>query len=265
MAFIGPPPHRIGRAFRSHTVQQGKVASAVKKSLFALLCAAVLYGLLGSAPPPARNVPILMYHTSSETRPDSEYPELYVKPSQFELQLKTLKEQGYTFCTFEDMQDFGDIPKPVLITFDDGYEANYREIFPILKAHDAKITLFLFAWSSGLAPEMIREMSDSGLVKFEAHTLSHPNLRSVSAERLDRELRVSKTYIEELTGKPVVALSYPYGEFNGRVKEYTEKYYQYGVRRDGGVHNTARDRYEVRRIRVGRSTGIKAFVSSLEG
>lgn len=212
-----------------------------------------------------RDIPILMYHTSSESSPGG-LAELYVKPSEFALQLKTLKEKGYTFCTFDDFDRVNAIEKPVLLTFDDGYLENYTEIFPLLKEYDAKITLFLILSSitvSNLTEEMIKEMSDSGLVKFESHTLTHPSLSVISpnAARLESEISTSKEKIEAVTGKEVVALSYPNGEFNDAVKECAAKYYRFGVRKDLGMHNTSYDNFEVRRIRINRSTTIGNYLT----
>ena len=205
-----------------------------------------------------------MYHTSSENNPGG-LTELYVKPSEFEKQMQYLSENGFTFCTFDDYTNLNNIEKPVFITFDDGYRENYTEIFPIVKQYNAKITIFLIinAIDSELSREVIKEMSDSGLIKFESHTLTHPSLIAASSNetRLTAELSDSKTKIEEITGKPVLALAYPNGEFNDLVKEKTKEFYFFGLRKDLGMHNTDYDPYEVRRIRMNRSTGIETFIN----
>jgi len=214
----------------------------------------------------SKNIPVFMYHTSSQNDPGA-LAELYIKPSEFEKQIKYLSENGFTFCTFDDYYNLNDIKKPVFITFDDGYRKNYTEIYPIIQKYNAKITIFLIINSidSELLTDMISEMSDSGLVKFESHTMTHPSLTAASANeaRLTAELLDSKIKIEEVTGKPVTALAYPNGEFNDLVKEETKKYYSFGLRKDLGMHNTDYDPYEVRRIRVNRSTSIETFINLL--
>jgi peptidoglycan/xylan/chitin deacetylase (PgdA/CDA1 family) len=77
--------------------------------------------------------------------------------------------------------------------------------------------------------------------------------------RLTDELLNSKIKIEEITGKPVYALAYPNGEFNEIVKEKTKEFYMFGLRKDLGMHNTDYDPYEMRRIRINRSTPIESF------
>ena len=57
--------------------------------------------LLEIAEPVSKDMPVLMYHTSSEHNPGG-LAELYVKPSEFEKQVKYLAENGFTFCTFDD-------------------------------------------------------------------------------------------------------------------------------------------------------------------
>ena len=218
----------------------------------------------GPAEPVFVDVPVLMYHTSSENSPGA-LTELYVKPSEFEKQIKYLAENGFAFCTFDDYDDLNNIVKPVFVTFDDGYRENYTEIFPILQKYNAKITLFLTMASvkdSELARGMITEMSGSGLVKFESHTVKHPDLTAFGAntEGLESELENSKTQIEELTGKPVTALAYPAGKFDGAVKEAAKGYYSFGVSIVPGMHNTGSDPFEIRRFRINRGTSLETFI-----
>jgi peptidoglycan/xylan/chitin deacetylase (PgdA/CDA1 family) len=112
---------------------------------------------------------------------------------------------------------------------------------------------------------MIKEMSDSELVKFESHTLSHPDLTVISSNdaRLTDEIADSKTKIEEITGKPVVALAYPAGKFNETVKTKAKEFYLFGLRADLGMHRTDFDSFEIRRIRINRSTSLANFINAV--
>jgi len=210
------------------------------------------------------NVPILMYHTSSEYNPGA-LAELYVRPSEFERQMLHLIDRGFTFVTFDDWHYLYRIERPVMVTFDDGYLANYTEIFPILQRHNITIVLFLTLSSLreyGLTEQMVRTMSESGLVVVESHTMTHADLAVISGNesRLRYELGESRRLIEELTGRRPVALAYPAGSFNEIVLEWTAYYYDFGVRHMLGMHNTEFCIFEIRRIRISRSTGFNAFV-----
>ena len=69
------------------------------------------------------------------------------------------------------------------LTLDDGYEDNYTNLFPLLKKYQAKATISVVTGSIGqpgiLTADQIREMSDSGLVEFASHTVTHPHLTSL--------------------------------------------------------------------------------------
>lgn len=205
--------------------------------------------------------PILMYHTSSENHP-GKLAGLFIKPSEFEKQLIFLKKNGYTPITFEDFP-LKDVKKPVMLTFDDGYQANYTDIFPLLKKYNVKATIFVVTnpinRPKRLTAVEIREMSLSGLVSIQSHTCSHRNLKTLSGKDLDVELGKSRDILERLTGKRVIALAYPNGDYSRTQLMRFSKYYNYGLRKDGGFYNSKESSFEIRRLRVDRSIKIKAF------
>lgn len=59
---------------------------------------------------------------------------------------------------------------------------------------------------------MIREMSDSGLVEIGAHTVTHPMLRKKSEEAATFEIGASRDIIESRLGRPVRHFAYPFGD-----------------------------------------------------
>lgn len=117
----------------------------------------------------------------------------------------------------------------MLVTFDDGYEDNYTTMFPILKAHGAKATIFMISNMIGqpgyLTEEQIKEMSDSGLVRFGSHTANHCVLANEEEDRVRDELSESARRIEEITGVPCRSMAYPTGKWNTMVTRIAEEYY----------------------------------------
>ena len=81
------------------------------------------------AQPEPEGFPILEYHMVQAEEPKDAY-EYNVPVEDFQQQLDYLQEQGYTTISIRDflrakkgLQELPD--KPVILTFDDGYESNY--------------------------------------------------------------------------------------------------------------------------------------------
>ncbi|MDP2278254.1 MAG: polysaccharide deacetylase family protein [Nitrospirota bacterium] len=62
--------------------------------------------------------------------------------------------------------------------------------------------------------ELIKEMSDSGMIEFYSHTKSHAKCSSLSEKELMEELKVSRQIIEKRLGRPCPYLCWPYGKYN---------------------------------------------------
>lgn len=179
-------------------------------------------------------VPILMYHSIAEFK-GSGLEELYVSPENFEAQVKYLKEHNYTPLTFERWNEVNTVNNPVFITLDDGYENNINawNIFKKMKSTEFQPvgTIFVVAGYVGrhhrLTAEQLRDMSQSGFFSIQSHTMTHPDLREIT--NYQYQLGKSKDVLEAITGKPVFAFAYPYGNYNEEVVQETKKYYQFAV------------------------------------
>lgn len=225
----------------------------------------------GTAPVPQSvpegvEVPVLMYHAVSDNMWGIE--SLFVKPSRMEEQLKWLTENGYTPIWFEDLNRLGEIEKPIILTFDDGYDDNYTELFPLLKKYQVKATVFMITGSIGkehyLTEAQIREMAASGLISVQSHTVSHPMLPELNAEQLKTELTESKRKILELTGKEPFVFCYPTGKYNKMVKEAVKEEYQYALLMSGNDWVTGEDPLLIHREYISRSTTLNQFKSMIK-
>lgn len=168
-------------------------------------------------------VTVLAYHSVSEWYPKSE-ASLFVKPETFETQIRALKQNGYSFISFKDFEDWKlgkkEIPKKsIIITFDDGYQDNYLLAFPILKKYNVKATMFIITSYVGKSDrylnwDQIKTMYDSGLIEIGSHTNTHKPLASLSVKDLDSELTISRDEIKKHIGITPYALAYPDGAWN---------------------------------------------------
>lgn len=211
--------------------------------------------------PTGVKVPTLMYHAVSDDCWG--ISSLFVSPSSMEEQLKYLTENGYTPILFEDLSNVDQIEKPVLLTFDDGYDDNYTQLFPLLKKYHVKATIFMIMGSVGkehyLTEAQIKEMDASGLVSFQSHTVTHEFLSTRTAEQLEYELLQSKIQLARLTGKESFVLCYPTGKYSQASLEATEKYYQFGLLMSGPTYVTGDDPLTITRKYVSRSTSLESF------
>jgi peptidoglycan/xylan/chitin deacetylase (PgdA/CDA1 family) len=132
-------------------------------------------------------------------------------------------------------------PGSVAITFDDGFE-NFREsALPLLIEYGIPATVFVVTgycgcdnrWpsQSASAPRLplmdwsgLKEVSAAGY-EIGAHTVTHPDLTKLSAQKVDQELLESRDRIEQQIGCTVRSFAFPYGCLNDRITQRAAKYF----------------------------------------
>ena len=211
--------------------------------------------------PEGVKVPILMYHAVSDDCWG--YSDLFVSPAKLEEQLAWMTENGYDAIWMEDLCHLEDYDKPVVLTFDDGYDDNYTELFPLLQKYNVKATIFVIAGSLGqphkMTAEQVAELSQSGLVSIQSHSMSHPYLNTLTQEQLEWELGESQRIIASLTGKIPNVLCYPGGGFNQLTIDVAKQYYDYGMRMAGYLYNTSVDPFRIQRFYISRKSPLSDF------
>lgn len=177
---------------------------------------------------PKKGLPVLMYHhITTREKTHEQYP-FTISPAQFERQLELFKKHGFATIGLDELYAAARnaaplSPRPVVLTFDDGYLNNYTELFPLLKKHGAKAVIFLTVNEIGSNPdflnwEQVQQMQQSGLVSFGSHSLSHRRLRSLPDDEVRYELSESKKILETRLGRPVTSFCYPFGAFDERIR-----------------------------------------------
>jgi len=164
------------------------------------------------------SVVILNYHKVDDMKIS-----LSVAPADFEKQMAYLKEQGYTTITpdqlLDNLEKGTELPeKPILITFDDGYEDNYKNAYPVLKKYGFKATIFVITDFLDRYPNYItwaqaKELQKNG-INIESHTVQHKSLTELNDDELRLELINSKKSIDEHLGKDTRYIAYPTGTYN---------------------------------------------------
>jgi peptidoglycan/xylan/chitin deacetylase (PgdA/CDA1 family) len=155
----------------------------------------------------------------------------YYSPVKFASLLDRLTTNGFFLSTLTEAQQLpaANCGKAIIMCFDDGFESFYHLALPVLQGHGCKTTVFPVAGYIGrpsawdtlppqnhLTKEQIREIASLGH-EIGSHTMSHANLTLLNDADLEKELLQSKQILEDITGRPVTSLSFPFGQRNRRV------------------------------------------------
>lgn len=167
-------------------------------------------------------LPIVMYHHI--LKEEARHNAYTISPDEFRADLQYLKDSGYTPITMEALlryaQDGIPLPeKPIMITFDDGYESFYAYAYPILQQFDYPAVLAIIGryadqytdtadhhvryshcdWSQ------LQEMVESGLIEVQNHSYDlHENdgerhgAKMVQGESLEHYAQVLQEDIGKL-------------------------------------------------------------------
>ncbi|MET8571391.1 polysaccharide deacetylase family protein [Streptomyces sp. NPDC004783] len=226
-------------------------------------------------------VPVLMYHAVAAD-PGRATRALSVTPRAFAGQMAAIAERGLTPVSTAHLAAawrFGrPLPdRPVLITFDDGYEGVHRYALPVLAEHGFPATLFATTgwlrgpYDTGGAPdtmldwEQTRELAAAG-VEIGGHSHTHPQLDQLGEERLRFELIHCKEIIADRLGAAPASFAYPYGYSDRRVRRAVrETGYAQALAVGNGLAHRRQGPYALRRVTVRRSTGPEEFARLVEG
>jgi peptidoglycan/xylan/chitin deacetylase (PgdA/CDA1 family) len=227
-------------------------------------------------------LPILMYHQVLDQQPAIAKFNLHVLSADFEKQLQFLRDHGFETIVFEDLLTKRIPKKPILLTFDDGYENNYRFLFPLLKKYKMKAVIYILGnrkhktnfWDKPLGeaehallkPAQILEMQKSGWVEFGSHSFNHDRLTSLKKAEQEKQIAGSKKVLEAFLKKPVFSFAYPYGTFNAEIKKMTQAAgYTFGLAVNQGPTRFRTNLMEIRRVHMFPQTSTFDFFKKTSG
>ncbi len=291
----------IRRRRRLRHLQERRRRAAIRRRnalIVAALASAVIGALLGSGaggstggpsappklarggvgPPPDTGdlephkgpVPILMYHVIASPPPTAQLPQLFVEPKTFTAQADWLARSGYKAVTLNQVYDAwfkgGKLPpKPIVLTFDDGYRGDYVFARRTLRRLHWPGDLNLLVGNLGgeLSDRMVEQLVDDGW-ELDAHTISHLDLTTMTGSRLRREVFGSRQILKHRFDQPVNFFCYPAGKYNGSTIRAVRRAGYLGATTELPGEASRRRMYELHRIRVDGSDGVSGLLRKLQ-
>ena len=213
---------------------------------------------------------ILLYHSisSSDTVVD-------VTRQAFAKQLEVLSA-SHRFVSVDEVVDYIDEKKlffgqPVVaLTFDDGY-TNLLKLTPLIKKYNLRPLVFITAQPAQINREELannHKVMDEAQVKkliaagwdIGCHTLTHPNLLTLSEEQLQEEISNSKAILESTYGVPVNYFAYPKGYYNKKIVDIVRNAgYHAAFTTERGLISHRTSRFTIYRIGIDRTLSQVSF------
>ncbi|MBI2437642.1 MAG: polysaccharide deacetylase family protein [Lentisphaerae bacterium] len=174
-----------------------------------------------------RAAPVLMYHKIGAVTDNA----WWVPTDVFERQLRALRNQGYATILPADLINHHRTgkrlpPKPIIITFDDGYRDSLALAEPLLKKYGFRAVVFLpttfiaetpetrqsFEGQPGLTWPEVKAMQERRTFVFGGHSHRHENL--IVAADAEADIRECFDQLRRHAIRPPFAFCYPHGQYN---------------------------------------------------
>ncbi len=234
-------------------------------------------------------IPALMYHKVSDN--PAEFNDFVVTSKMLAEDFAEIKARGYSpvFASeyFEVKQYSENLlnnhnykivadfykknPKPIIITFDDGYKGIYTNVLPLMKEYNFKVNFYICGeLIDKMNPEYctwdeIKALNESGLAEIGNHTYSlHAKTREELAPMYQSDfpailadINKNRAVIKEKTGIDCTVFSFPYGLYDIRtIANLKSAGYRYFISTDYRVN-----RVDDRQVTLGRFNRDSQFTT----
>jgi peptidoglycan/xylan/chitin deacetylase (PgdA/CDA1 family) len=166
-----------------------------------------------------------------------------------------LAKKGYLITDDYSLTNYA--PQPfsralISITFDDGWTNQYTDAFPMLQQYGLPATFYII---SGELTDQPDYMSKAQVVNLHnageeigSHSVTHPDLTTVSATKLQNEMKNSQTTLQAAIGVPITDFAYPYGAYNSKTIAVGKQYYQSQRSVNDGLNT--RDNWDLTQLKI---------------
>lgn len=222
--------------------------------------------------PPRPGLRILMYHSVGSRALGDSGGSFSITPKRFRAHVELLA--SFPNATTVRLEP-GEVPQAglrVAVTFDDGYRDNLSVAAPILGAFKIPFTVFIStdhvrSRAVGfLEPADLVELAQLPNVTIGAHGKSHRPLTGCTDADLTEELWGSKQYLEDLLGRQVSSVAYPFGAVDLRVRTEAGRLgFALGVGTRFDINSPGADQLVLSRCNIERDDTTRVFRQKLQG
>ena len=214
-------------------------------------------------------IPVLMYHwfyddTKGETAGERNTHN-YIAKSEFEKQMKYLKDENYYFPTWQELIDYIDkkidLPKKsVILTDDDCKESFFDVALPVFQKYEVPFTSFCITKRSNWGKYVGEPYLD-----FESHTNALHNRickgswdGAVMCKDYDTIYNDIKLSLEKV--KNSYSFAYPFGHYNDKtIKALKENGIKLAFTINNGKVKKGANKYKLPRVRISKGTSLSTF------
>ena len=224
-------------------------------------------------------IPVLCYHSVSDERIHGT-SRWSVSPGDFDEQMALLAQQGRTSMT---VSRYAELlrraapmpPRPVLVTFDDGWADLATTALPVLRRYGLSGTAYVITDRLGarqppgagrpLDWDQLAELSAAG-IEIGSHSHTHAPLDCLGPTRLADETTASRQVLEDRLRQPVASFAYPFGYHSVRVRQAVhDAGYTSACAVKNALSHPGDDVFALARVLIERDTGVAAVESLLAG
>ncbi len=219
---------------------------------------------------PTGTVPVLMYHyiRVNPVASDKAGFILSVATADFAKQIQFLASHGYTTVTMADIRQYLRSgkklpPKPIALTFDDGYDDAYTAALPVLERYHMTATFYIVTGFVDkpryVTWDQVTEMDRAGM-EIASHTVRHPGLPFLAPLARQAELTESRATLEARLGHSVLDFCYPGGQFDVATEQAVARAgYLSATTTQYGLAGAGDDPFRVPRVRISGGVGLAEF------
>ncbi|MBE0495590.1 MAG: polysaccharide deacetylase family protein [Campylobacterales bacterium] len=210
---------------------------------------------------------LFVYHRFGDDR----HPSTNVSLEKLREQFTAFKERGYKVVPLQDVVErvYAKEPIPdtwVVLTIDDNYKSFYENGLALFKEFGYPFTLFVYtgATEQGYGDystwKELREIAKYGALEFHSH--NHPYMTQLSDAALKKDFETGLALFEKHLGKKPRYFSYPYGEYDERVKAIATSYgFKAIINQNMGAVSHRSDPFNLDRSALGENSNLSNLLS----